>query len=1369
MQYKDLPTTMPYPRRRPRMPEFRPNLALVIGIEQYQSDRIPNLRTAVDDAQRLSDILKKEHKYQVELLTNEEATYDAIMDRLATTYRERLSEKGRFLFYFAGHGTAIDSDDGGPRGYLLPHDAKSDQSETFLSMHAVNKALSAMACRHLMVVLDSCFAGTFRWSATRHFANRSPRAIYRERYDRFIREPAWQVITSSSHDETASDVFKDRREKIGNHSPFALALFEALEKNNESHVADHSGGKEGSDGVLTALELYQHLEQRVQHYSERINHRQTPEIWPLKKHGKGQFIFHVGDLNLKPAPRLDAASNPYRGLSAYDQEHADLFFGRGAEIESLYERVRTNRLTVVLGASGTGKSSLVKAGLLPKLQEDEELDWHVLPIVRPGTSPMKHLEVVMKGGPSVAALPRDDQGIHVLLIDQFEELYTLTRQEEDRQAVLRVLAKLLKHPQLRIILALRTDFEAQFTARKELINTPLGKAWSQGRYEVPAMSRSQLRAVIEEPALAMVVHFDTEPENLVDHLIDDVLAIPGSLPMLSFVLSEMYVLLHRRFSVGDNVDRVLTWEDYNALGGVSGSIQNRAYSVFIAFSSNAERDAMLELMLRMVTIQRGDLVRQRVFDSDLRFADYGFFARVEYVKERLTQARLCVRGTDEAGNAYIEPAQQALVQRWKRLLGWITLVNRTEANLEFRQKLTIAAREWAHTRSNKVKRGLLWVDEVRAGILGRLLEQGVLWMNKNEFAFSEASVKRREEEVYRAQLFRTAAIVLEAERNEDPLKKALLISELPDAFNMHELGSTLYPVIDMMQHRYPADIFPCESGIMSIAFSPRGNHFATGLADGSVRFWALDGEEVRPPIQTESSIKSVSFNPQGDRMVTCSHKGAARIWFLDNKLDPIDLPTKSKVLSACFSPVDEYVATGLEDGSVIVWSSDGKIKQGPFDVGDDVEKNHKVRVLHVSFNTTGTLLLTGLQSRYTRIWDWKKQKMLHQIDVMRAVRYAAFSPDSKHVVTEAGGHTARRWSLQHPSQSVEFPVGSRVVSICHSPMGNQFVTGSVDGIARIWSSNSEEDPVALYVGPEVNSMAISPRGDCIVTGAADGNARLWSLEEPDVPFVVNSKSRHVHEAVLSPDDKHILAGLSIGRAEIWPLNGSKKPVWTGKANSEVMCVAFSPEGDRVAAGSRDGKVRVWVLNYKGDRFESKLFFESTLPDLKIIHSISFIPGRKGIVAATQSGTVVLWPLEGKNRPRMFQRGKNIRAVACSPTGDRIASGSDDMRVCVWHIDGEENLIETRMGDKVKSVVFDREGNWIAAGSVNGNVALWSLHGKNKLSAPDRELDLRNDLTEVGKGVKVTCVTFNPSGDRVAIGASDGYVRIWALNGQGWRR
>jgi len=488
----------------PKKLPFSESHAFIIGINDYC--RLPKLRTAINDANKLAGILAKEQAFNVHPpLLN--AGRQEIRQLLEKTMPEKIKTGDRCLLYFAGHGIAEEGEEI-PEGYLIPADARRNDVSSYYSMKELYAAIHDLPCKHFLLILDCCFAGAFKWSSRFRHIDLMPKKIFKERFDRFVKDLAWQVITSAAGDQKAVDILQERA--VGKrddnnmiHSPFATALFEGLQG-----AADIIPAGKG-DGLITATELYLYLRDQVESQTIARNEtiRQTPGLFPLEKHDKGEYVF------LHPKHRLnlpsDLGKNSYKGLDSYEEGDAELFYGREQVIKALQDKIETNNLVVVTGASGTGKSSVVKAGLIPELRRQ---GYDILPIIRPGKIPSTALEKIIHEtnqpcegvsfignmGNRGIGTPNTPPHKKILVVDQLEELITQGRGEEDRKRFMEILKQLLvpdKRNLFKVILTVRADFEPHFKGPE------LESYWPNARYTVPPLTAADLRDVMVQAKL----------------------------------------------------------------------------------------------------------------------------------------------------------------------------------------------------------------------------------------------------------------------------------------------------------------------------------------------------------------------------------------------------------------------------------------------------------------------------------------------------------------------------------------------------------------------------------------------------------------------------------------------------------------------------------------------------------------------------------------------------------------------------------------------------------------------------------------------------------------------------------------------------
>lgn len=698
------------------------NLAVVVGIAAHVKPHL-NLRSPENDARALASILAEDHGYDLMLRCNEEATRERLLELFQREIAAKVRADTNLVVYFAGHGLVIDSLSR-PMGYLVPHDGDDDES-TLLPMDAVYAGLEELPCKHVLVILDCCFAGAFRWGQHRDSLSVRAPELYRERYELFLRRPAWQLITSAAADEKAADVLAGmaygvRREAAIN-SPFLDALLRGLRG-----AADIQ--PPGGDGVVTATELYLFLRQEIERMDD---YKQTPGLWTLARHEQGEFVFHVPgrELALPSAPELARENCPYRGLEPYSEKDREWLFGRDRALEQLVERVQAEALTVVVAPSGAGKSSVVRAGLVPRYR-DAHPGASVI-VTRPS---QRDNDAIADAVEQVGVT-----GSSLLVIDQLEELLALERDAGSRDTYLTAIAQALDSG-VRIVATLRSDFEPQFAA------TLLRDRWQKARFALADMTREELREAIEGPATRAVLFF--EPPALVDRLVDAVVGTPGALPLLSVLLSRM----HERLVIRADNERLLLESDFEALGGIAGALRERLDELHEQLDAPTQ-EMLRAVFMRMIEIDGGTIVRRPVRAEELDFGDPLRNAGVRQVWQRLTapEARLATASGDDH-NQRLELVHDAVIRSWPRFDEWIRDRDAVE-DLRLERRIATAEHEWRQRHDPR----LLWHADPRLDLAVRLGEKPV-GLNRREREFVVASIRKRRQGKLIAAL--TTAVVL---------------------------------------------------------------------------------------------------------------------------------------------------------------------------------------------------------------------------------------------------------------------------------------------------------------------------------------------------------------------------------------------------------------------------------------------------------------------------------------------------------------------------------------------------------------------------------------------------------------------------------
>ncbi|NET46391.1 caspase family protein [Okeania sp. SIO2B3] len=1272
---------------------FNRNIAVVIGINNYQNGINP-LKTAVNDAKAIADLLEQEYEYQqvIRLFpNNQEATLAQLNQLLFETLPKEIkpTQGDRLLFYFAGHGIARNSEEG-PAGAIIPQDAQLGEWQTYLPMQKLNEALSQLECHHLLVVLDCCFAGNFRWSSRRNVIP-AFETIHREHYDRFIRYPAWQAITSAAHNQEALDYTDERGIAPDSlHSPFARALINGL----KDMKADLTG-----DGVITAPELYLYLRDNLME-KDGSSELQTAGLWPLQKHDRGEFIFTLPGFvreKLEPAPPLDASKNPYRGLESFDEKHSQLFFGRTELVTKLQDFVKTCALTVVLGASGSGKSSLVKAGLIPKLRKETTEEWYILPPIRPGKTPLLALNNGLKAQfPEVTVQntqPTLANSIDVwaknnpnskllLLIDQSEEIITLCQKEDERQQFFQqILTAIDAHrDQLRVVLTLRSDFEPQvrdvgfqFIPKNYSVgNTELKHRWQDGRFIVPAMTRGELREAIEKPAQARVMFF--QPEELVEQLIDEVADMPGALPLLSFALSELYLkYLERQWEAqngGVIIERAMTQSDYQDLGGVMQSLTKRADEEYqkLVNQNSAYGQVIRHIMLRMVALGGGELARRRVPLSELEYPPKKDDL-VKEVIERFTKARLLVRGKDADGNSYVEPAHDALVRGWQKLLIW---KQEDEEGLVLQRRLTPAAEEWDERVRNKPK-------ESPKGILDKI-DPVLDWLDKRLWII-ENRVNQIPTQLSR--LFRRSHDRKKPSReksvqflgNADPYLEAFDQALNSDDNWLNQLEAEFVQQ-SIWQRRKNASWRWRIAIAVILVLSGLTTWSLINVRQSTINQMLTNSESAEKNLQSNQLILDALINSLSAVDSLKNH------WLL--KFYPPKENQQNQAIrtlrKAVYTVREYYRQQGFPSGvRNIFWDKDGRLlivstqEDGTVQVWDRQARKlaelsgSQDSIWQVSFSPNGSQLAIGTKTGAILLWDWENQQQARILQQRQCqdlcwIESLRFNWDGSKLVSVDEG-IARQWNLLS-NRYRKFKIPQHEIRTAGFQSNDELllVTTNSEKKVNVFNSSlqklSESQPFPMVI----DRVIFSNNGEkiAIIYGqgrsVAGSESYLWDWRQD---FLTDLPPRNDF-INFSPDGKKLATtGFNDGTIRLQDLE-TGRPFELEGHQGNIANFNFRSDGQALASVSADGTLRLWTL-------ENQQLSQPQLIQNKV-NSLTFSPDGK-LIAIQASGdqTIRLLDLSGKLVKKFDREYPVFESLSLSSDNKKMATLSEDGTVGILNL------------------------------------------------------------------------------------------------------
>ena len=1095
-------------------------------------------------------------------------------------------------------------------------------------------------------------------------------------------------------------------------------------------------------------------------------------LWDTERHKETQTVV-IGD---KTTPLQITLTNPYKGLRAFQEADAGDFFGREQLTQQLIDRLDEDhglaRFLAVVGPSGSGKSSVVRAGLLTALRQGAlpgSDKWFMVEIL-PGARPLEELEVAMIRVSAshrtnlIEQLQRDERGLIraaklilppetelLLVVDQLEEVFTLVEDGQHTRHFLDLLFQAVTDPRsrVRVVVTLRADFYD-----RPLMYPEFGDLVRQRTEVIMPMTASELERAIVAPAEQIGLQVEA---GLVAAMVADVNEEPGALPMFQYALTELF----------DRRDlRTLTLGSYQDLGGVMGVLTRRADEVYSRLDHD-QQQAARQLFLRLVTLGEGtEDTRRRAHRAELVSAIGEIAASVINAFE---QSRLLTSDHNPlTREPTVEVAHEAILREWGQLRAWL---DENRHDVRQQRLLAAAAKDWLNAdrdssyllHGSKLEQFRGWAAETELALTGE--ERDYLNISHAEQQRQAAEERGRQER--ELHLARQAANRLR-----------YLVSGLA-VFLVVAVALALLALAARSTAQDQRDKAEREARInRSLVLAARAGQLfeigETGLA------LALALESVRidaPPPEAEQALATIAFGP-----------GTSAI-FKPHNLGVKDVSFSSDSRYAISGSCDQHDLSGTcTSGTLILWDVAERIELRRFE-------GHTDAVNTVAFGADDQVIISGSADTTIRLWDVETATELRRFEGHTdAVNSVAFGSNDQVIISGSADTTIRLWDVETATELSRFEGHTAEINlVAFDPASGTIFSASTDATIRLWDAEQGTELGRLQHNAAVLSFALSPDGQQLLSAADDFSVRLWDTASGDT--LHHQIFAHTpFDVAITPDGRTALIALGHHALEIWDIEEWHSTRRLLDQPDAIGTIALSPDGRKALSGSRDGTLILWILEVEAD---SRPFNNARMPMTSVVtapdgqHLLTgTIPGNAlvwniasgdvscvmegdegatdvvvspdGVYALVSSGdyfggsdsrSLILWNIEHCEPVRRFEGHiYYLRSLAFSPDGSRALSGSytsqGEGELMLWNIDTGDMIRQFNTTQDVTRIAFSIDGQRaITSSAFHTSLTLWDVE--------TGEVIRRFPYTE-----SVLNVVFGPSDTTVISSSMDGMVVVW---------
>ncbi len=971
---------------------------------------------------------------------------------------------------------------------------------------------------------------------------------------------------------------------------------------------------------------------------------------------------------------------------------------------------------------------LVFAGLIPALQESRFFGtggWR-MQSMRPGEKPETTLRQTL-------AEETQETARLLLIIDQFEELFTVAK--EEAVPFQESLLKLAKTPNVYLVLTVRADFYA------DLMTSLLWQEIQNYRLEVMPLNDTGLRDAILEPAATVGVFVEAA---LVERLVTDAAGEPGVLPLIQETLVLLWSKLERRFLPLRAYETLILPRD--ALGG-QGAGQRTGLQIAIADRADqaindlnditgTQEAIARRIFLRLIQFGEGraDTRRQQSVESLGSITDNP--ALFKQTLAHLVDCRLLTpSGDDKNSSRKIDIAHEALIAGWPTLQQWITERREVE---QTRRRLAASAEEWV--RLGKGSGGLLdkielaeaqrWLDSPDAIDLGyeaSLAE--LIAASRQEIEAVERQAAEQQE--------RELNLIRERLAEEQRARKAAQTRNLIAVISLVLLaGLTSFAFIQRNQaeqNRQEAEQQALISQVKAVETLVASNQRLKALVQALKIAKALK-EKYGDKQNSQTFIIALQLQQAMDGMTERNQLEAPKNW----------------VLGVDVSPDGQTIASASQDNTIRLWRSSGAplmMLQDP-SLKDSGGTAHTNSVLEVNFSPDGQFLASASMDNTIKVWQVKDGKLMKTFPDKSWISSLSFSPNGQLIAAACADKTVKIWSLTS-SKPVKTLTGhtNTVMDLSFNKAGSLLASVSKDGTVKLWDTvNWKLRQTFQTPGAQIFGVSFSPDSQTVVSSNGDSPIKLWTLKS-SIGTNPSREERGGLNIRFSPDGQAIAAAGQDGVIRILNKDGNLLEALRGHQQS-AGTVRFNPKDSNVVvSGSLDGTIRIWDrrgLPSSG----AKLAAQTT--------RLAFNPDRASpikLASAHEDGRIKLWKQDGTLIKELKEQKDYISSLKFSPDGRSLVSGSVDKTIRLWNLDTNISKVLTGHTQPVTDVSFSPDGNLVASASQDHTIKLWK--------ATDGQLQ----KTLEGHQDWVSSLDFSPDGKLIASGSSDNTVKLWTADGR----